>query len=112
MTIKAGKLRKRVTVQAKTAAADAYGEMVETWAESAVVWGELTALLTGTREAFGASGMQFEARVNYQCRMRHRALSPTTNRLVIDGKTFEITGVMDPDGRGSEILAMCYEVQV
>jgi len=109
--VKAGRLRKRVTIQAKTAAADAYGEMVETWADAATVWGSLEPLLTGTREAFAAAGAQMQAKVTYQCRMRWREVSPATNRLIIEGVTYEVTGVMDPDGRKAEILALCYEVQ-
>lgn len=109
--MKAGRLRKRVTIETKTTAQDGYGEMVETWAASATVWGELTPLLAGTREAFAVASAQREARVSYQVRLRHRALSPVTNRLVIEGRTYEVTGVTDPDGRGAETLAFCYEVQ-
>lgn len=109
--MKAGKLRKRVTIQAATATADNYGEMVETWADAATVWGSLEPLLTGTREAFAAAGAQLQARVAFQCRMRYRALSPVTNRLVIEGTRYEVTGVVDPDGRKAEILAFCTEVQ-
>jgi hypothetical protein len=49
--------------------------------------------------------------VSYQCRLRGCALSPAANRLLIDGRVFEVTGVMDPDGRARETLALCWEVQ-
>jgi head-tail adaptor len=75
------------------------------------VWGELLPLLAGTREAFAQQSAQFQARVSYQCRLRWRALTPATNRLVVDGRTFEVTGVMDPDGHKWELLVLCYEVQ-
>lgn len=109
--MRAGKLRKRVTIQALTTAANDYGEMVETWSTAATVWGSLEPLLTGTREAFTQAGSLVQARVSYQCRVRYRALSPVTNRLVVEGRTFEVAGVLDPDGRGAELLALCYEVQ-
>ena len=109
--MRAGRLRKRVEVQTKSAAANDYGEMVETWSTTATVWGSLEALLTGTREAFAQMGDQVQARVSYQCRMRHRALSPAANRLMIEGRTYEVVGVLDPDGRGAELLALCYEIQ-
>lgn len=109
--MRAGKLRQRVTIQVNTPVVNDYGEMVDSWATSATVWGSLEALLTGTREAFAQMGDVLQARVSYQCRMRYRTLSPVTNRLVIGGRTFEVAATMDPDGRGAELLALCYEVQ-
>jgi hypothetical protein len=76
------------------------------------VWGELTPLLAGTREAFAAQGAQFQARVSYQARMRWTDLSPATNQLLVDGVVYEITGIMDPDGRKHELLALCWVRQV
>ena len=111
--MRAGKLRQRVTIQTKILTANDYGEPVESWttATPVTVWGELTPLLAGTREAFAAQGAQFQARVSWQCRLRWREISPVTNRLVIDGRTFEVTGVMDPDGRKHELVVLCWEVQ-
>lgn len=110
--MRAGKLRERVAIQTLTKTANTYNEPVETWATTTTVWGSLEPLLSGTREAFASQGSQWQARVNYQCRLRYRTLSPATNRLVIDGRTFEVVATMDPDGRKSELLALCYEVQV
>ena len=111
--MRAGKLRQRVTIQTKTSTPNDYGELVASWtaAPTVTVWGELTPLLAGTREAFASQGAQFQARVSWQCRLRWRALSPATNRLLVDGRTFDVTGVMDPDGRRHELVALCWEVQ-
>jgi SPP1 family predicted phage head-tail adaptor len=51
------------------------------------------------------------AEASWQVRMRHRALSPAANRLVIDGRVFDVEVVMDPDGRRREVVALCREVQ-
>jgi len=109
--MRAGKLRQRVTIQTKTETTNDYGEPVESWANSATVWGELTPLLAGTREAFAQQSAQFQARVSWQCRLRWRELSPATNRLVVNGTVYEITGAMDPDGRRHELVVLCWEVQ-
>ena len=111
--MRAGKLRKRVTIQTKTLTANDYGEPVESWtaAPTVTVWGELMPLLAGTREAFASQGAQFSASVSYQARLRWIALSPATNRLVVDEEIYEITGVMDPDGRRHELVALCWMVQ-
>ncbi len=111
--MRAGKLRQRVTIQTKASTPNDYGEPVEIWTATptVTVWGELTPLLTGTREAFASQGAQFQARVSWQCRLRWRELSPATNRLVVDGTVYEITGAMDPDGRRHELVVLCWEVQ-
>lgn len=109
--MRAGKLRKRITIQALTETVNDYGERVKTPTTVKTVWGELTPLLAGTREAFATQGSQFQARVSYQARMRWTDLSPATNQLVVDGVTYEITGIMDPDGRQHELLALCWMVQ-
>ncbi len=109
--MRAGKLRKRVSIQTKRLTANSYNEPVESWATTATVWGELTPLLTGMREGFAQAADQVVARVAYQCRMRAVALSPAANRLVVEGRTFEITGVTDPDGRAAETIVFCYELQ-
>lgn len=106
-----GKLRQRVKILTRTTTRNSYSEEIESWPLTATVWGELTPLLAGTREAFAQQGEQFQARVAYQCRLRWRALSPATNRLQVDARVFEVTGVMDPDGRRAELVALCYEVQ-
>lgn len=111
MVIRAGKLRQRVSIQTRTTAANTYNEPVETWTTTATVWGELTPLLTGTREAMALGSDILQARVSWQCRLRYTDLSPVTNRLLIDGRLFEVTGVTDPDGRKAELVAFCYEVQ-
>jgi head-tail adaptor len=100
-----------VTIEAVTTTANLYGEPTESWTVVAVVWGELVPLMAGAREAFAQQGAQMQAKVAYQCRMRGRELSPATNRLVVAGRRFEVTGVMDPDGRGVETVALCFEVQ-
>ena len=109
--MRAGRLRQRVTIQTLTTTTNDYGEPVQTWSTTATVGGDLTPLMAGAREAFAMQGAQLQARVGYQCRMRGRSLSPATNRLVVAGRLFEVTGVMDPDGRGVETVVMCYEVQ-
>lgn len=67
--------------------------------------------MTGTREAFAAQVDQVVAQVAWQVRMRDRQLSPATNRLRVGGREFDVQAVMDPDGRGAELIVLCREVQ-
>lgn len=114
--MRAGRLRKRITIQKKTTVQDDYGAAVETWGapgdgEPAEMWGEVAPVMTGTREAFAAAAGQFQARLTAQIRLRWRTLDPANYRLMADGDTYEIQAVMDPDGRQHELVALCYVVQ-
>lgn len=114
--MRAGKLRKRVTIQKRTLVQNDYGEAVETWGvpgddEPAEMWGEVAPVMTGTREAFAAAAGQFQAKLTVQVRLRWRTLDPADFRLIADGETLEIQAVMDPDGRRHELVALCYVVQ-
>jgi SPP1 family predicted phage head-tail adaptor len=109
--MRAGRLRHRVEIWSKTTTRNDYGEAVEVWASTETVWGELTPLMTGTREAFAAQVDQVVAAVAWQVRMRHRQLSPAMNRLRVGGREFDVQAVMDPDGRGAELVVLCREVQ-
>lgn len=107
--MQAGKLRQRVEIQTLTTTQDGYGEMVESWATLATVWGEMRPSLRATREAFGASVEQRSARTTYECKLRYKAgLDPYRTRLVWDGRTFDVESVMDPDGRTRELVLLCY----
>ena len=109
--MRAGRLRNRVTIQTKILTTNDYGEPLESWQNTSTVWGEILPLMAGNRENFASQGAQFQARVSYQARIRWIALSPATNRLQCNGETYEISGVMDPDGRGRELVALCWAVQ-
>ena len=112
--MRTGKLRQRVTLQQGTASQNSFGESVITWSTLATVWADVAPPMTvAQRERFAQGGDQMQARVNYQARMRYRAgISPATNRIIWEGRTLEIEGVLDPDGRNREMIALCYEVQV
>ncbi len=112
--MRTGRLRKRVQIQTLTKTQNGLGDEVDDWTVAVppvTVWGEMTPVLSGTREAFAAAAGQFQAKATVQWRLRYRALSPATNRLIADGQTYEIEAVLDPDGRKRELLAICYVVQ-
>ena len=108
--MRAGRLRHRVEIWSKTTTRNDYGEAVEVWASTETVWG-VDAADDGAREAFAAQVDQVVAAVAWQVRMRHRQLSPAMNRLRVGGREFDVQAVMDPDGRGAELVVLCREVQ-
>jgi SPP1 family predicted phage head-tail adaptor len=110
--ISAGRLRHRVTIQQATEAQNAYGEMTQSWADLATVWGEVRPLMARAREGAATEAEILQARAPYQVRLRYvSGLSPVSHRLVYDDRTFELEAVLDPDGRTHELVCVCVEVQ-
>lgn len=111
--MRAGRLRHRGTILTAPLVQNSFGEMAQNWATATreTVWGELLPILSRAREEFAERAGQIQAKAPYQWRMRQKAVSPVTNRLEVDGRTFEIEAVLDPDGRDRETVAICYEVQ-
>jgi SPP1 family predicted phage head-tail adaptor len=110
--MRAGQLRQRVTIQVGTEAQNAYGESVQTWTDVGTVWGDVRPLMARARELAAAEGNVLLARAPYQVRLRYvSGLSAVSHRLVWESRTLEIESVLDPDGRGAEMVAVCHEVQ-
>lgn len=101
--MRAGRLDRRVTIQARTAAQNsAHGETTYTWADVATVWAAVQDLRG--REYFAAQ--QEQAEVSTRFTMRWRTGVTVLNRLVYDGKTYNIRQVAELGRRaGLEILA-------
>jgi SPP1 family predicted phage head-tail adaptor len=110
--MRAGRLRRRIEIQALISAQDGYGEPLESWATTATVWGELTPSMRATREAFAGVSQQRAARLTMEARVRFMdGLSPSTTRLRSSGRVYEVEAVMDPDGRQRELLLFCYMLE-
>lgn len=112
--MRAGKLRKRITIQTVTASQNAFGEPVKDWenATEVTVWGELVPLMSRAREQFATEGDQLTSHAPFQARLRYReGISVENSRLTCDGRIFEIQNVLDPEGRERETVVLCYEVQ-
>lgn len=102
-----GKLRHRVTLQTVTETADGFGgASVQTWADTATLWGEVRPL-TG-REFANAHLLQGE--ISTRIRLRYRAGIVPKQRITWDGHTYDIIAVLDIGGRKREFELMCKEL--
>ena len=107
--MRAGRLRHRVTIQGLTTTPNSYGEPVETWTNLATVWGEVTPLISQTREVFAQASEQRVARQTMNVRLRYRAdITPATSRVVWGSHVLEVEAVFDPDGRRAKLDLICY----
>ena len=89
MSLEAGRLDRRITIQVKTVTPDATGQRIESWSDLATVWAEVKPL--GGREFFAAR--QISAEQTTRFRIRYRADITREMRLIYpvpDGDTYDI----------------------
>ena len=99
----AHRLRHRITIEQKTAGADAWGQPVETWETVAIVPAEVWPL--SGREYIAAQAEQ--AGVTTRITIRYQAGIEPAMRITHDGKTYNIRAVLpDPTAR-RHLTLMC-----
>lgn len=91
MGIRAGRLRFRMTIQAKTTTINDGGEAVSAWAPVATVWADLWAK-SGTERQTAKS---VQAEVSHGVLMRPYSGLTTAHRLTMGTRTFAITFIND-----------------
>ncbi len=108
--MQAGKLRKRITIQAPVGTVDSFGEQVDTWSTVETVWGSLE---QRGGEGEGNQAGRMEAFVTYEVRMRYYPGITVTSghRLVIDGTNYDVLAVADIEGRTRELALSCRAVR-
>ena len=100
--MRAGQLRYRLTLQ-QPSTTEASG-----FADVATVAADLR-FQPAPSEPMQAGGPA--AIASHQARIRFRSDVRASWRAVVDGRTFQVTGYGDPDGRQRELLLLCAEVQ-
>ena len=99
----AHRLRHRITIERKTAGADAWGQPVETWETVAIAPAEVWPL--SGREYIAAQAEQ--AGVTTKITIRYQAGIEPAMRITHDGRTYNIRAVLpDPTAR-RHLTLMC-----
>lgn len=103
-----GKLRHRITIQRKEQTQNPNtGAMTTTWATVATVWAAVEPL--SAREFIAAQAVQSD--VSVRITMRYRTGITSAMRLLHDGKTYNITGVLADKASGREYITLpCAEL--
>lgn len=100
--MKAGKLRHRVKIQAKTLTQDPVsGAMAESWSDVATVWASVEPLSVRDLIAARANQSEMTARVT----IRHREILPTY-RLLHRGKIYSVVDGLPDAVSGLEYLTI------
>lgn len=106
MSVNAGKLDKRITLQSAAESRDAHGQPIETWSDVATVWAAVEPLRG--REFFAAR--QFSAETTHKVTMRNRTGVSPKWRVLLGVRTFRIESVINPLERSESLELMCAEV--
>ena len=88
-----------------TPTSDSGGGFTQTWAELDVLWARLRALSAKELIAAGAQ----EGQVMYDVTIRYRSDVTTANRILIGSRTFNITGVMNPEDLNETLILRAVE---
>ena len=100
--MRSGRLDRRLTLQRRTLIENDYGEGVETWNDLATVWAEKIPVRGFERYA----AMQTVAEVEERFKIRYRKDLTPLDRVICDGKTYDVLGVIEIGRReGWEIYA-------
>ena len=94
----AGRLDRRIALLRASVAADAFNEQVATWSTFATVWAEAKPVLDGEKQQAG----QTLASKSYRFTIRYSsdvADIDTRDRLIFDGRTYDINAVKEMDRR-------------
>jgi len=102
MSLDAGKLNQRVTLQAFSTERDSEGAVTEEWTDVATVWASVEPL--SAREFVQAAATQ--SKVTARIVIRYRDDVVPTMRAVHRGKTYNIEGVLPDKDSGLEYLTL------
>ena len=91
--INPGQLDRRITLQSRTTAADAFNTPIETWSDLATVWAKVEYPSTGSDEDT-ASGLNV-ARRRVDFTIRHRTDVGFVERVRYSGGTYDIERIAE-----------------
>jgi SPP1 family predicted phage head-tail adaptor len=103
--VRAGNLRRRLTLQSRAIDRDDRGGAIESWSTTATVWGSV--IPSSGREAWQAE--QSQAQVTHQVTIRYRAGVTPRMRLLDGSRVLHIASAVDVDSRKRELTLMCVE---
>lgn len=103
MSLAAGKLQHRITLQAQSSTQDAdTGEMLVTWADVAELWASVEPLSAREFVASAAGQSQISARIT----IRYRQNIDANMRILHRGRIYNVEGVLADRESGLEYITL------
>lgn len=108
--MQSGRLRHLLTIQQQSVTRNAFNEEIITFGTWRQAWGEIRPAGANERMITGAD--QVQASVDHTITVRAIDTEGVTvkMRIVHNGRTFDIEGIADPDGRRQRLRLFCREV--
>lgn len=106
MSIAAGQLDRRVTIQQRAAGVDTYGQPSTTWETLATVWAWVKAP-SGASLAERVAADRQASLVTYSVRIRYRADVTAGMRLLVGSDTWDIDSVVIDHARREYVDLVC-----
>jgi SPP1 family predicted phage head-tail adaptor len=108
MTVSIGELRERIRIDTPSAITrDSIGGIVEGWTVLATVWAKVAPMSAGEQYR----RQQIQASASWRVTIRYRSDVKAQNRVVWQGRTFEVKGVTSPDLHKRFLELACEELQ-
>ena len=106
--MRAGNLKRRITVQAPSTSKDSFGQPVDTWTDVLSTWAEVA---TVTGKEIYALGSGFTAQVTHRITLRYPSVAITAGmRVNFRGRLFTVQVPSDPTEDRRELDLMCLEL--
>lgn len=94
-----GPMRQRITIQAESAASDSQGGYTRSWTTAATVWADVRPVSASEIRSADALDGRVLLRAIVRYTSETAAITSANHRISYDSRTFNITGVQNPDGR-------------
>ena len=110
MTLSAGTLRKRITLQQQSTSVDTYGQQITTWTDVATVWASIEPSVG--RELMAAQAVRLDQPTTITMRWQSAFASPkavAAMRVVYNGRIFNIYSVENEDERNRMLTLLASE---
>jgi SPP1 family predicted phage head-tail adaptor len=104
--MRAGLLRKRISIQTNSAVQNGFGEPTTSWSETAKAWAQVDNLQG--QELFAAQ--QLIPEVTTKITIRYRTGMRADMRIVMGARKFNINAVMNVDERNRTLELLCQEL--
>lgn len=103
--MRAGTLRRRITIQQRSTTKDSYGQQAVTWTDYISCWADIQP--ASGRELVAAQAQQYE--ISHTVLIRYRTGIVPTMRVVYQGTVYNILAIIDPDMRHESLMLSCSE---
>jgi len=104
--MRAGELRRKVTIQNATITQDSYGAKIETWGTFVAVWASIEPI--HGREFFESA--KLNANITHRIKTRYAAGVTPDMRVLYGTRLFDIQSIINRDERNRELELMCMEI--